>query len=705
MVTAAATSLDYRPDINGLRAIAVLSVFFFHLFPGLLPGGFLGVDIFFVISGYLISSIILRENRQGNFSFQHFYARRIKRIFPALFVALLVFFPVAIFLLIPETYINFMRSARYAAAQLANFFFARSVSYFDEGFSGQPLLHTWSLGVEEQFYLFWPLLIVLCFQLLKKSKVLADYTDAACCCLPESSHQHHRMGSDPIVCAVFLLLGLLSFGLCFILVEVNPQRAFYMFYTRAWEFCVGGLLALGLTRKPLARLGGNIVGTAGLLLLGYSFFLVDEQYLGISFLRFGVVLPCIGTALIIATDCRSSCVNRLLATPLFDGVGKISYSLYLYHWPVIILYKRYYHIGEIGMVAAAGIVIVSFLLSTLSYLLVEQPARKNRLSDRHIFGAALMVIILFASAFHHMEKYAEAPWRISRYVNETSITPLENPAAECIKNENIDFDFLECKVAGKEQAPRIALVGDSHAPHYLPAVVSWAKKNGYDVKYIGVAGCLMLLGEVRVKNLLVDSKYMAQCSSALALFASEIASDPKVEVVAIAQRFELFYDGINHPESQKKVFFINESGGIIENYTQYYRKQLGDTVDRLRTMGKEPVILKQVPVFNTIQACEWQPLLKKLFSQPRKCEYDPAYIDKWQRPSIDFIDDFAIAHRILVVDPFPLLDSPEQMGINLYTNPDHLNGHGTQFLIPRFSTAMDGIMAELRERKRHKKST
>ena len=161
----------YRADIDGLRSVAVLSVFLFHLQPGLLPGGFLGVDVFFVISGYLITGIILREHHLRTFSFTHFYARRIKRIFPALFVVLLFSAVIALFLLIPETYKNFMQSARYAAAQLANFFFSRKVDYFSEGFSGQPLLHTWSLGVEEQFYLFWPLLIFVCFRFFNNADI------------------------------------------------------------------------------------------------------------------------------------------------------------------------------------------------------------------------------------------------------------------------------------------------------------------------------------------------------------------------------------------------------------------------------------------------------------------------------------------------------------------------------------------------------
>lgn len=162
---------EYRSDIDGLRSLAVLSVIIFHLNPDWLPGGFLGVDVFFVVSGYLISGIILRENYHQTFTFKNFYARRVKRIFPPLFTVLTLSAAVGIFLLHPDTYLNFIRSSRYAAAQLANFFFSRNVDYFEEGFAEQPLLHIWTLGVEEQFYLFWPLLIVLLFWIFKSGKI------------------------------------------------------------------------------------------------------------------------------------------------------------------------------------------------------------------------------------------------------------------------------------------------------------------------------------------------------------------------------------------------------------------------------------------------------------------------------------------------------------------------------------------------------
>jgi len=413
-MAAGSPRIGYRPDIDGLRAVAVLSVFCYHLYPQLLPGGFLGVDVFFVISGYLITLIILRENRQGIFSFAHFYARRVKRIFPALFVVLLLSALVGVFLLVPDTYVNFMASARYAAAQLANFFFARKVSYFEEGFAGQPLLHTWSLGVEEQFYLCWPLLIFLCFYLLRRTGRAADGAAAA----PSAGYREDRQTGSRVrrtVLAVFVVLAVLSFAAGFVLAETEPKLAFYMFYTRAWEFCVGGAVALRSAAQRPAAGTAAVAGVTGLLLLGYSFLFVGQSYLGRSFLQIGVLLPCLGAALVIYAGGRSGAINRLLAGTVVVGIGRISYSLYLYHWPVIIFYKIFSNDHEIGLPAAAAIVALSLALATLSYFLVEQPARKTSWSNRLVLLLALLVILVFARGFEIMEEYDRASWRIAPY--------------------------------------------------------------------------------------------------------------------------------------------------------------------------------------------------------------------------------------------------------------------------------------------------
>ena len=685
---------EYRTDIDGIRALAVLSVFIFHLNPDLLPGGFLGVDIFFVISGYLITGIIQREHHLQTFSFVHFYARRVKRIFPALFVVLLLSAFIATFLLPPETYINFMKSARYASAQLANIFFSREVGYFNEGFSGQPLLHTWSLGVEEQFYLFWPLLIFLCFRMLNKPKAV-DVDRACHLSLPAktlaitNTIDCDNRSINNKIAGVLLLLSLTSFIVCYFLATTNYNLAFYMFYTRVLEFGIGGLISLRVLPVATTKTTHSLIGTLGFFLICYSFFFIREEYLGKSFLQFGVIIPCIGTALIILANSKKSIINRILATKTPAYIGKISYSLYLYHWPIIIFWKVYSAKHEIGIIASLTIILVAFSLSILSYLLIEQPARKSKLSDKHVLSFAFIIIIVFSTSFNNLENQEIAPWRINKYSAGEPGTP-KRLTSVCNEQRKNGVLFFECQDANKQDIPIIAIVGDSHSPHYLRSTTAWAQKNGYNVKHLGVAGCPMLLGDVHIQST-IDDTHEKGCEIALPLFKSQIVDDPKVELILIAQRFDLFYDGKGYSNTVRTMTFKDSDGGVVKDHFGYYKDQLSYTVNTIQKTGKKLIILKQVPIFGNIDACNWEPRIKKLFSKERICEYDIEFIKKWQQPSIDFIDNFSATHHIEVFDPMPVFDTPLQNGVNLYFNKDHLNNYGFEFLVPHFEEFMRGI--------------
>lgn len=680
---------NYRRDIDGLRAIAVLAVFFFHLFPPLLPGGFLGVDVFFVISGYLITGIILRENQEGIFSFRHFYARRIKRIFPALFVLLILSSLIAVFLLVPETYKNFMISARYASAQCANFFFARKVGYFEGNPLSQPLLHTWSLGVEEQFYLFWPLLIFACFWWgnRQKKKTGSGSVD-------ELAEQSPGTGMRTVF-PVFLLLALGSFTLCFVLADLARQKAFYSFYTRAWEFCLGGCVSLPILPRTRSKVVQTLLGGTGLLLLGGSFLWVGNEFLGRSFLQFGALLPCLGAALVIYAESQFSLGNRLLATPLPVAVGKISYSLYLYHWPVIIFYKIFTNNHELSWLAVGGIVVVSFLCAIVSTIFIEQPVRKMKSGDSLVLGTAIMIILLFCGLFFFLKRYEHASWRGGPYPSEIN-SPLPQIPNSCVPQGTGSFVFYECKVSGQETAPAIALVGDSHAPHFLSALVSWASHNGYDVLFLGVAGCPMLLGEVKIESVVIE-EIESLCTQALPFFASEIVANPRVTTILIAQRFDLYYTGKGFLATERHLFFKDQNGKRIENYTGYYRERFVDTLQQIRAAGKEPVIMKQAPLFNAVSSCAWEPRLKKIFSQARDCAYDRQFIEKWQGESSAFLNEIAAQEHIAVFDPSLSMPEPLHNNINMYIDIDHLNEYGCQFLLPSFTEAMDRLMAGRKE--------
>lgn len=672
----------YRPDIDGLRAIAVLSVILFHFNPGWLPGGFLGVDVFFVISGYLITGIIIRETTRGTFSFSHFYARRVKRIFPALFVVLILSGIAAILLLAPETYENYMKSSRYASAQLSNFFFARDVGYFEEGFSEQPLLHTWSLGVEEQFYLFWPLMIFLSFWFITRYLPGTDRKNGK----PDASYS--IIGK---VAAVFIGLSLISFAACYYLAEEHLNLAFYMFYTRAWEFGLGGLLVLNLIPQARTKLINNLAGVSGFLLLGYSFIFISQEFMGTSYLRFGVILPVIGSVLIMYSNQQFSFINKLLATGLPVSIGKISYSLYLYHLPIIIFYKIFTNTHDIGIPEFLTITVITFILSALSYRLVEQPLRRHPAPDRRVLLFGLLIIIVFSVVSRVLEKSAEAPWRITTYTTEATNRNQqprlpEECRAEIRKNTHIVF----CNVAGDGNAPVVALLGDSHGHRFVHSVVNWARQNSYNVISMNIPGCPMLLGDVHIKSKL-DPDHEILCANALPLLESEILANQNVKLVLLAQRFDLFYDGKTFDDTISQISFIDADGNTISDHTGYFRRQLSYTIKRFRAAGIQPIILKQIPLMANIKACNWEPLIYRILSRRRMCNYDAAFIERWQLPAKLFIDRFIAEHNLYSVDLVPYLDSPIQEGVSLYMNIDHLNEQGSQFIVPYFTKEMNQI--------------
>ncbi len=699
MDQAPSSARAYRADIDGMRAFAVLSVFIYHLRPGFLPGGFLGVDVFFVISGYLITGIILREQHLRTFSFAHFYARRVKRIFPALFVLLILSCFVGTFLLVPETYANFMKSGRYASAQLANFFFADHVGYFEEGFAGQPLLHTWSLGVEEQFYLFWPLLIFICFRFAPVS-YSADSGEGS----PVFNKSLRAAGSgagktrqhvNRQIAFVFLICSLISFSACYFLVEKDYNLAFYMFYTRAVEFCIGGFLVLGVVPVARTKAANSLLGLSGLLLLCYSVIFISEDYLGRSFLPFAVIVPCVGAALIIHANSQDGIINSILATKIPTAIGRISYSLYLYHWPVIIFWKLFSNTNELDMQASLYIILVSFGCATLSYLLVEQPARNAGFRDKQVLLAALLLIIAFSTSFRVLEDFEIASWRISKYGSDHDTSPGEYDP-KCQRTWNDGLQIFSCQKTADPVPPIIALVGDSHSPHFLYATTAWARKNGYNVKYLGTSGCPMLLGEVHIQSTIND-QHEKTCEVALPLFKTEIVEDPLVEIVLIAQRFDLFYDGKGYLNTTRAITFKDGKGRVVRDHTGYYEARLSYTVKEIQKTGKKVIILKQVPLMASEEACDWEPRLKKWFLQKRSCDFDTEFTNKWQQPSIDFIDRFARSHQVDVFDPVPYFDGPLQNGINIYRDQDHLNEYGFLFLVPSFAKEMDRILDKQRE--------
>lgn len=337
--------MTYRADVDGLRAIAVLSVLVFHAGLGIAPGGFVGVDIFFVISGFLITSLIVAEHERGAFSIVSFYERRARRILPALFAMLAATLALGSVILLRSDFQELTRSAGATSAFLSNVFFWKTAGYFNGESDLKPLLHTWSLGVEEQFYIVFPVLVFVGFRL------------------------GGRRALGPIV------LGSLaaSFVLCLWAMDDYADAAFYLAPARAWELMIGAVLALGLLPELRPGWLREAAGAVGLGLILWCVLTYSEAQ---PFPGTRALWPCVGAALVILA--AGSGVSRLLALRPLVFVGLISYSLYLWHWPVLVFarYEGYYA----GTPLQAAVALAACgLLAVLSWRYVEEPFRSRRL--------------------------------------------------------------------------------------------------------------------------------------------------------------------------------------------------------------------------------------------------------------------------------------------------------------------------------------
>lgn len=348
--------LTYRPDIDGLRAVAVLSVLVHHAFPELLPGGFVGVDIFFVISGYLISTIIMGGLAEGRFSFADFYIRRIRRIFPALVLVLGSTAVIGWYRLTADEYEMLGKHLIAGAAFVSNFVLWQEAGYFDAESAGKPLLHLWSLSIEEQFYLLWPLLLFVV----------------------------HRWRRHAVIWVTGLLL-LASMALNLTLVGENPTAAFYNTAARMWELLMGALLALWHLKKPaqpraLAHGGRwpDLLSAGGLMLLVLALVLLHPER---QFPGMWALLPTLGAAALIAAG-PGAWVNRyLLALKPMVWVGLISYPLYLWHWPLLSV-AHLQTAGDAPWTLRLGLAGLSVMLAALTYVLLERPLRHGRMNPR-----------------------------------------------------------------------------------------------------------------------------------------------------------------------------------------------------------------------------------------------------------------------------------------------------------------------------------
>lgn len=442
-------TLRYRPDIDGLRAIAVLSVVLFHLENwNLLPGGFFGVDIFFVISGFLIGTLIFQRLTVSSFRFSNFYLARLRRLFPAFATVLTITSAVAAIGLMSEPLKEYSRGLAASLAGVSNYYFAETNDYWGVGASRMPLIHTWSLTVEEQFYLLIPIILFLLVK-VKKSLVLP----------------------------VLVALGVLSFAFAVHLSGTNPDLSFYLLFSRAWELLTGVVLGIGLSKYQveLSRTFSSVLGAVGIILIGVSVFYVGGFTRAPSFLY---IVPVAGTALLLLAGTKDNPVTKLLSGRFLRFLGKISYSLYLWHFPLLALPRSIF--GGLSPFQEVGAVFLAFFASVATYFLIEQPARlvwskAKLLRFTAVFASLLAMfvgLILVTDGFKIRETglvYGSAPDDNSRFGNTITDTGFESP-------ENL------------------ILLGDSHMQFLAPQLERSASELGYRFASSTFNSCPFLLG-------------------------------------------------------------------------------------------------------------------------------------------------------------------------------------------------------------------
>ncbi len=452
-------SIRYRADIDGLRAIAVLAVLFFHA--GLAPvtGGFVGVDVFFVISGYLITSIIVSEVSRGEFTYAGFYERRIRRIIPALMTVIATSVVIGWYVLVPGDYVDFARSAIAAAAFYSNFFFNdQAEDYFAPDSDMQPLLHTWSLGVEEQFYLIAPFLILL---LLGRFQRFRGWLVAG-------------------IFAVSLAISVYS-------VQVGWPSAFYLLPSRAFELMIGMALALGLAPEIASRTLRQIAGFCGLAMIVFAAiaFTAATPFPGAA-----ALIPCLGAALLIQSGGQGDTLaHRVLATLPMVFIGRISYSLYLWHWPLL-AYARYTAVDPLTMQERVGLLGLAFVLSVVTYYCIEQPVRQRRVfaTRRQVFagggvalaGCLVVTLGIVATRGAPMRLPAEAAEFAQALPGKTATH------ARCMQGSTHDV----CLVGATDPPePSFLLWGDSHAQMLSRGLAGKAAFTGLKGRTVMRGGC------------------------------------------------------------------------------------------------------------------------------------------------------------------------------------------------------------------------
>jgi peptidoglycan/LPS O-acetylase OafA/YrhL len=647
--------MKYRPEIDGLRAIAVSSVALFHARITFIPGGFVGVDIFFVISGYLITSIIYGQMSSGTFSFSDFYWRRFRRILPAFYFMALVVTIVSYWILDPILFSDLGDSLWSASIFSSNIFFWTEAGYFQKAAELKPLLHTWSLGVEEQYYIIMPLMILFVLRYRRKN-----------------------------LFAALCLVGIVSFSLSVWGVANKPVATFYLLPTRLWELLLGSLLAVRTPRLPKNMTIVHLLQWSGIGLLILPSFLYSETT---SFPGPSALLPCVGTVLVIwSTEGRSSALTKILSLKPVNLVGKLSYSFYLWHWPILVL-AEYYAIEALSVGERMSLLLLGFGVSWISWSCVERPFRENLVFFRRsrTLTLSFVTIIAFLAGGLFLSASDGLSWRFDADLSKiiaAADDKSELYGTDCVNPRYVDAAVSQLCIIGDQDPENIRFVlwGDSHAMSWEPIFSKVAQDRSFGGLIASWDGCPALLG--------VQRKYVGMkhdCLLDRELLKTAIESYASLDTVVISARWARYLEGSRFGnEETPDVTKFEFNGQEVNEPIQAMYLALQETITWLQDKQLNVVLIGPVPEVG-INVPE---TLAKLVIRNSSLDIRPSVSTFLERQNrvMDVLGNVEKSHKVSVIYPHEWLCSESlceilKDGYPLYFDDDHLSTHGADFLV------------------------
>lgn len=659
----------YRPDIDGLRAIAVLAVVAFHAFPDYVKGGFIGVDIFFVISGYLISTIIYEGLDGGTFRFSEFYVRRIRRIFPALILVLVTCFVFGWFTLLADEYKQLGKHIAAGAAFVSNIIFWSEAGYFDNAADTKPLLHLWSLGIEEQFYIIWPPLVWLAWK--RKYNILT----------------------------ITILLAIVSYVLNIDGIKHDPVTSFYSPQTRFWELLSGGILAWVIHYKNIefinflnkcdhyfseilyrdkriseGKILPDVLSFIGLFGIVYGFWRINKD---LSFPGKWALIPVIGTILIIAVGSNAFVNRKILSNKALVWIGLISFPFYLWHWPLL----SFARIIE-GKVPSYGVriftVLLSIVLAWISYRLIERPIRFGKNGGVKAIALLILMIIVGYVGYNTYERNGLSFRRVVQ-INSTSASGFDGGLRGIITSEcSIALKSKEPHKVGcifdNREEPKFVVIGDSKAMALYPGLMRTSAPGGRWMLMVGGQGIFI----PALMNVALEKRVYLPHSMT---FVNYLISQKNIKAVVITSATRVLF-GLNSDTTLKDL-------PNSKNYDIVF-KGVYEFIEPLVKAGKEVIIVVDNPTLLDPKDClQRQPsllLLNKLFPKqnPEGCNISVSkhleYSEQYRKLLKEL--ESAFNGRVKIFDTLPYMCdiekdicSPIKGGRLMYSYSDHISDY------------------------------